>query len=681
MPIGDGVPADIIIGVKPISALLSIALLATLPATAQKRPLRHEDLYTLKRVSGASASPDGKWVIVSVNEPNYDAAKVVTDLWIVPTDGSAQPRRLTASKAAESGVVWSPDSKRIAFSTKREGDEAEQIYTLDMSGGEAQRVTSIAAGASSPDWRPDGKALLFESMIKGPRLAPEKSSARVFDAMPFRYWNAWADGASPHVFVQVLDGSAAVDLLPSSKLDGLYSDSGSSKTLNPIWSPDGQEVIFTAVANREAMMTEEVESHLYRVKAGGQPVQITQKGQSFGSPKFSLDGKWLLASHTRNMEKGRLYSLSRLARIDWVSGAMTLLTDGFDRSVGLIALDQNKTDVVFSAEDNGFTQLFKVPIAGGSPTRLFNVTEGNYSSPFFAGGTLLAMYSSSTQPSEVRRAGGALLTDFNRELLAQLDMPKPEHFFFTARNGKRIHSVIFFPPALDRTKKYPLVIFPHGGPNSMSGDAFSTRWNAHLLTSPGYVLLETNYTGSTGFGEKFADDIERDLLRGPAQELLEAIEEASKLYPFLDKTRQAAIGASYSGYLVNWLNGHSNQFKAFVSHAGAVNNESQYGVNDGGLDRELRMGGPIWEGKGQWMDQSPFRYADNWKTPTLITHGEQDFRVPLGEGLTTFKLLQRKKVPSRLVVFPDEGHWILKGENSKHHMQEVLGWLRKYLDQ
>jgi dipeptidyl aminopeptidase/acylaminoacyl peptidase len=207
----------------------------------------------------------------------------------------------------------------------------------------------------------------------------------------------------------------------------------------------------------------------------------------------------------------------------------------------------------------------------------------------------------------------------------------------------------------------------------MSGDAFTTRWNYHLLTSPGYALLMTNYTGSTGFGEKFADDIERDVLRGPAREILEAVDAVAAKYAYIDKERQCALGASYGGYLMNWLNGHTKHFKCFVNHAGAVNNESQYGANDGGLSREMRMGAPVWTGKGQWMDQSPFRYAAEWKTPTLITQGELDYRVPINESLTTFKILQRQGIPARLMVFPDEGHWILKGENNRHHMMEVLG--------
>jgi dipeptidyl aminopeptidase/acylaminoacyl peptidase len=259
-----------------------------------------------------------------------------------------------------------------------------------------------------------------------------------------------------------------------------------------------------------------------------------------------------------------------------------------------------------------------------------------------AADVIVAKYSASTDPGQIGRLDPAtkkftVLTQFNRDRLAGIHMPAPEHFWFTAKNGKRIHSVLVPPPLIEAGKRYPLVVNPHGGPNSMSADAFSLRWNYHLLTSPGYYLLMTNYTGSTGFGEKFTDDIERDVLRGPALEILEAIDEAAKKHPEIDLTRQAAIGASYGGYLMNWLNGTTTQFRCLVNHAGAVNNESQYGVNDGGLSRELRMGAPIWDtGKGQWFDQSPIRYSSQWKTPMLIT---------------------------------------------QRHMEEVLGWLGEYLQE
>ncbi len=674
-----------------LAILLSTATVAAGQAPTSKRLISHEDVFTMKRTSSPRPSPDGKWVVYTVNEPSYDPTATVSDLWIVPSDGTAVPRRLTSTRRGESGVAWSRDSQRLAFSTRRDGDEADQIYVLSLAGGEAQRVTSIVTGASNPRWRPDNGAILFESLIRSEGRAPERSTARVFERMPIRFWNVWNDGSKPHPFVQLLSGGAAVDWLAGTRLasspgfDGPYVGDAAERSLQAQWSRDGQEIVFAAAVNRDAMMTTDVETHLFRVKAGGEPSRITASGQSFDRPVFSPDGTMVVARHTRTAVAGHVYRVTRLARIEWASGAVQPLTEAFDRSVVDFDVVPDGSAVVFAAEDSGFMQLFRVPLTGGPVKRLFEMREGGYGSPVHAGTTLLAMYGSSTQPAELARVDEArathvLLTDANRERLSQLDLPKPEHFWFTAKDGKPIHSIIFFPPALDRTKRYPLIVNPHGGPNSMSGDIFSTRWNYHLLTSPGYVLLATNYIGSTGFGESFSEDIESDVLRGPARQLLEAADEAIRRYPFIDGTLQAAVGASYGGYLVNWLNGHTDRFRGFVIHAGASNNESQYGVNDGGFERELRMGAAIWEtGKGQWMDQSPFRYADKWKTPALITQGELDFRVPLNESITTFKLLLRRNVPARLVMFPDEGHWIIKGENSRHQMQEVLAWLRTYL--
>ena len=678
---------------RTITAILALAAAAAAQAQPSKRTITHEDVYLMKRTTRPVVSPDGRWIVYNVAEPSYDPAKAASDLWIVAPDGSSPPKRLTATRETESGAAWSPDSRRLAFSARRDGDAAEQIYVIDAAGGEARRITTVATGASGARWRPDGKAVLFESSVK-PSGPADKSTARAFDAMPIRYWNTWLDGSRPHVFVQDVDGGAtASDWLAATKLagmagfDGVYTGDGATRTLQPTWTPDGQEILFAASTNRDAMMRETVSAAIYRMKAGAEPRRVTAPGANVTEPTFSPDGKSLIVKHEKEPANGRLYSLTRLAAIAWPSDgpvAPRVLTGAFDRSVGSFSFTKDSAAVLFDAQDSGFTQLFRLPLAGGAPERLFEVKEGNYGSAAEAGGTIVATYVSSTQPTEIvriePRAGRhTLLTDANRATLDALELPKPEHFWFTAKNGKKIHNVIYFPPRLDRSRKYPLIVNPHGGPNSMDSDTFSTRWNTQLMTSPGYVLLQTNYTGSTGFGEAFADAIERDVLRGPAQEVLEGAAEAIRKYPFIDATRQAAVGASYGGYLMNWFNGHTNQFTCLVIHAGASNNESQYGVNDGGIDRELRMGGPVWEAKGQWMDQSPFRYAAAWKTPALITQGELDFRVPINESITTFKILQRQGVTARLVTFPDEGHWILKGENSRRHLAEILGWLNRYL--
>ena len=666
--------------------ILVLAVAASL--VAQKRAITHEDVWLMKRIGDMALSPDGKQVVFAVTEPSYDPAQQVSDLWIAPTDSSAPPRRLTSTKGGESGAVFSPEGGRIAFTAKREGDEFAQVYVLSFNGGEALRVTSAGADASNPRWRPDGKAVLFESSIGAP--AKTKYNARTFDTFPVRFWNAWLDGSKPTVFVRELTpGVEARDLLNGTKLAaspgfaGLPNPLGGGQSLDATWCPDGSCVVLAAVLNRNETMYAYTESRLFAVPTGGgEPRRLTDSGGSYSSPTFSPDGATMYAIEDRTPRPGRVVSLNRLARWTWPSGKLELATGDWDRSVTSFTIDRDGT-VYIAGEDNGKDHLFRIDKT--KVVQWLTGEQGGFASPRAAGGILVAKHSSSTQPPQIVRADGPdtlerPIAAFDTERLKEIAMTPPEHFWFTAKNGKRIHNLLTRPPNFDVGKKYPLIIFPHGGPAAMSKDDFSTRWNMHYLVSPGYVMLQTNYTGSTGFGEKFADDIERDVLRGPAQEILEAIDVAIQKYPFIDRTRQAALGASYGGYLMNWLNAHTRQFRAMVNHAGAVNNESQYGVNDGGFEREIRMGPPIWERGGQWMDQSPIRYSQSFRTPMLITVGELDFRVPLSESMTTFKLLQRLKVPTRLVVFPEEGHWILRGENNRYHMQQVLGWLKQYLE-
>lgn len=674
-----------------------LLLLAPFSVQAQQHAMTHEDVFLLHRIGAPALSPDGKLAVFSVTEPSYDRAQSVSDLWLVPADGSTPARKLTHTKGGESGAAFSPDGKTLAFSARRDGDEAPQIYLLPLEGGEARRLTTLSTGASSPKFRPDGKAVLFETefqegaanLDEQTKLADEqkarKDTARVYETFPVRFWNAWLEKKEPVLGWQELDG-AIPTIVRVAPLRGSFAG-GITEALNPTWTPDGQGIVFDALANRDHAMYEPTESSLYLVSArGGIPKRLTPAGVSYGNAQFSPDGKTLFALEARTPTAKQIYFVTRLARLtgpDW--SQVQIVSAGWDRSVSSFTVSPDNQSVYVEAEDDGTTKIFRFPANGGSPEVVHAPSVGAVTGLQAAGSVMVGRFSASTDPGQIVRfdpakKSYATLTSFNQERLAQIYLPHPEHFWFTAKNGKKIHSLMVPPPVVEPGKKYPLVVFPHGGPNSMSSDSFSTRWNFHLLASPGYYLLMTNYTGSTGFGEKFADDIERDVLRGPALETLEAITEAAKKYPQMDLTRQCAAGGSYGGYIMNWYNGTTNQFKCLVNHAGAVNNESQYGLNDGGIDRELRMGAPIWEtGKGQWFDQSPIRYAKNWKTPMLVTQGEQDFRVPISESMTTFKLLQRLKVPARFVIFPDEGHWILKGPNSRKHMEEVMGWFKKYL--
>lgn len=659
----------------------------------------------MKRVGAPVVSPNGKWAVTLVTEPSYDPSKTVSDLWIVPLDGSAAARRLTNTASAESGAVFSPDSKRIAFSAQREGDTAPQIYVLPLDGGEAQRVTELSTGASEPRWRPDGKELLFQSNVyPGAKTGEEnrkaaeerkarKYNTRAYEGFPFRYWDHWLDDRKPHIFVQSLtEGASARDLLAGTKFAQLPGFGGveglSSENLEAVWSPDGASIVFTATIDRDRGAWSATSTQIYRLPAaGGEPVAITHGPDSYSHPIFRPDGKVLYASHYVDEAKA-LYSLTRLVMLNWpdAAGEPKFLTPGWDLSVSDIACSADSRHLYVTAEEAGHDRIYIVPANGGTPQRYRGVAEGTYSglaAPATAPG-LVALWGSMIHPEEVfsidpAQPGQRALTGFNVDRAARIDWQPMREFWFTASSGKRIQSLIVYPPGFDPSRKYPLVLFPHGGPHNMTKDQFFVRWNYHLLASPGYILLLTNYTGSTGYGEAFAAAIHKDILRTPAREIEEAADAAIKAFPYIDATRQAAIGASYGGYLMAWFEGNSKRFKCLVDHAGLTDNTSFWGATDGAYYWERRNGGPVWEQKGSWVDQSPATYAANFTTPMLVTQGEHDYRVPINQAFEMYKLLQRRRVPSRLVIFPDASHWVLKGEDSRQHMKEVAAWLERYL--
>ncbi|MEO8500256.1 MAG: prolyl oligopeptidase family serine peptidase, partial [Vicinamibacteria bacterium] len=545
---------------RQASALL-VLLLAPLAVEAQQHAMTHEDVWLLHRIGAPALSPDGKHAVFSATEPSYDSAQNVSDLWIVPTDGSAPAHKLTNTRGGEGGAAFSPDGKTLAFTARRDGDEADQIYLLPLEGGEARRLTNVPTGVSGPKFRPDGKAVLFQATFnqgaanldEQKKLSDEqkarKDTARTYDSFPVRYWNAWLEKKEPMIGWQEVDGKTPT-IVPVAPLRGSF-DGGGGETLNPAWTPDGKSIVFEASANRDHGMYEPTETAIYSVSAsGGTPRRVTPTGTSYSSPEFSPDGQALYALEARTPTQKQIYFVSRLARFsgpDW--SQLTLVTAGWDRSVAGIAFSPDSRQVYVQAEDDGTTKIFRLPANGGAPEVVHAPTFGAVTDIQSEAGVMVGKFAGSTDPGQIVRFDPAkksytALTSFNKERLARIYLPRPEHFWFTAKNGKKIHSIIMPPPVVEPGKKYPIIAFPHGGPNSMSADGFSTRWNSHLLTAPGYYLIMTNYTGSTGFGEKFADDIERDVLRGPALETLEAITEAAKKYPQMDLTRQAAAGGS-----------------------------------------------------------------------------------------------------------------------------------------
>lgn len=701
-----------ILGLRsPRAACSVLAAAAVLCGAAQaaaqaKDPVSHEALWLMPRVGAPAPSPDGQSVVFSVTEPAYDEKEQASDLWIVPAGGSAAPRRLTSTKAAESGVAWSPDSRRLAFVTKRDGDEVNQVYVLDLaSGGEATRLTAISTGAGSPVWRPDGKAILFTSRVypgasddeANRRIADErrkrKHTVRTFETFPIRRWDRWLDDRQLHLFVQTLErGAKATDLLAGTRFvqgsgyGGRDLDTG--EELDAVWAPDGQSIVFVATTMRHASAYATVHTHLFQVPAaGGEPRQLTTDNATYEHPRFRPDGRALYFSVTADHDQ--IYAHERIGSASWPwTGDAHVLTARFDRSVGTWSIAGDGQSIYLTAEDEGLEKLYAVPAGGGDVKLAATPPRGVYTNLAIASSAksavVVANWGSAIDPAEVVRIDPTAgqhrrLTSFASDHAARLDWQPLQHFWFTSSRGRRIHNMIALPSGFDPARKYPLLVVIHGGAANMWRDQITLRWNYHLLARPGYVVLLTNYTGSTGFGEQFARGIQGDPFAGPASELNEAADEAIRRFSFIDGSRQAAAGASYGGHLANWLEATTTRYRCLISHAGLVNSEAQWGTSDAIFHRELMAGGPPWEQNAVWREQNAIRRAGAFSTPMLLSVGENDFRVPINNTLENWSALQRMKVPSRLLVWPNANHWISNGEDSRHFYDEVHAWLARWL--
>jgi dipeptidyl aminopeptidase/acylaminoacyl peptidase len=696
-----------LLSIPLIALLLSTSVLA---APAAKRAPTHEDIWLMKRVGAPKPSPDGRWIIAAVTDPAYDENAQYSDLWLIDATGRHPSRRVTSTRRNESGVSWSADSRRIVFSSQREDDTTSQLYLLDLAGGgDARRLTDLSGGARAPVFSPDGKFVAFTTLVY-PGAVDEaankarieerrkrKWNAHIYDGFPVRSWDRWLDERQTHLAVIALDADGNVTGAPRNLLNGtrLVASRGfagrqtdTGEELDAEFTPDSKSLIFSATTNRDAAAYSFTDSQLFKVDvAGGEPVQLTRGNDSWASPHFTPDGKTLLALIDKRGQF--VYNATRLAALGWPDiGTPNVISAELDRPVGTFAATPDSRTVYFTAEDAGNEKLYSVRVSGGNVGTHFGVGKGSFGNVAIpAAASKLRVYAnweSAASPGEIASVDPATgvtlsLSKFNAARIAELDLPSVENFWFTSSRGKRIHSLVVRPPGFDSAKKYPLFVLIHGGPHSMWRDQFFIRWNYHLIARPGYVLLLTNYSGSTGFGESFAQSIQGDPLKGPADELNEAADAAIKRYSFIDGSRQCAGGASYGGHLSNWLQASTTRYRCLVSHAGLVNLETQWGTSDTIYSREVNMGGPPWEQGAVWREQNPIRYAAKFKTPVLVTVGENDFRVPLNNTLEYWSALQRMRVPSRLIVFPDENHWILKGEDSKLFYSELEAWLGRWL--
>jgi len=694
---------------KSIATILFALLpFAALAADNGLRPVTHDDVWLMKRVDTPAVSPDGRFAVVAVTVPSYEEEGTTSDLWLIDVAGDTEPRRLTATKEAEGAVDWSPDGRRIAFSTKRGKDEVNQVYVLNMDGpGEAVRVTNLSTGANTPKWSPDGSRIAFESRVYPGAVDDEANAAEkkareerkynvsAFEIFPIRQWDRWRDDLQTHLFVQDAEaGAVATDLLAGSDLVSHAGFGGverlSSESLAPVWTPNGAAIVISATTNLDSAAHAPTIHHLYKVPvSGGDIAALTASDDwSCQAAMFSHDGRALYCE--LEVANQHVYNLTEIARFDWdgerAGGAPEIITESFDRSVSGMDLSANGKTVYLTAHDSGRSRVFSVSSRGGVVKALDADSRGRYAGVQVAGRLLVARWESSAVPAEVVRINASTgrltpLSHFNSELAAQLDRPAFREFWFENSNGHQVHSWLALPPAFDESQKYPLVLLIHGGPFSSSLDADHVRWSPHLLASAGYVVLQTDYTGSVGYGVEFSRAIQGTPLKIPGEDLVQAASVAIERYPFIDSDRQAAAGASYGGHLVNWLQATTTHYKALVGHAGLMDLEGQYSSSDTIFHREIMNGGPAWEeGNTIWRQESPAAHAGNFATPILLTIGEKDYRVPVNQTIAAWSYVQRMQVPGKLLVFHDANHWIMKGEEARYYWQQVHEWLAKYLD-
>lgn len=664
----------------------------SLRAQTAKHPITFDDLIRMQRVSQPAISPDGKAVAYTVAVPNLETNRSDTDIWIVPVSGG-DPKQLTRT-GHDSSPQWSPDGKTIAFLSSRKG--ASQIYALSPDGGVAKPLTHISSGVDIVKWSPDGKTLAFTSSVypdckddacnsaRDEQKDKDKVKARVYDHLLFRHWTHWFDGKRSHLFVVSSDGNATPrDLTAGADYDVPPDERGGPDDI--AFAPDGKEICFTAVTDKmEAISTN---GDLFIVPtAGGEPKRVTSNPGFDGNPVYSPDGRFIAyhAQHTPEYESDQwqvmLYDREKQTHIN--------LSERLDRSATNLAWSADSKTIHFQAEDRFLVPIYAMSAKPGAEPKVI-VSDGANGAVNLSGDgrTMVFTRASYTMPAEIFTAAGdgsgvLQITHHNDARVAALELAAPESFWFDGAEGAKVQGMIIRPPNFDAAKKYPLLLLVHGGPQNMWTNSWSYRWNPEVFAAPGYVAVMINFHGSTGYGRKFTDSIRNDWGGRPYVDLMKGVDAVLAKYPFIDGVRMAAAGGSFGGYMVNWMAVHTGRFKAFISHAGIFDKLSMYGSTEELWFEEHDMEGAPWSNAESYRKWSPLTYAEalgKYKTPTLVIGGERDFRVPYTQSLEYFSALQRQGVPSKLVIYPDEGHWILKPLNSKLWHNMFLDWLRTYL--
>lgn len=660
------------------SLLLALALVAA----PEKRPFTIDALLAMPRVASPAVSPDGTQVAFTVANSKADGSGLEAAVWIVPTRGG-EPRRLTVAKERAGTPRFSPDGRRLAFLSNRSG--GSQVHLLDLAGGEAVQATSLATEVGDFIWAPDGKSLLVLSDVDpacGADMACNEKKDKEQEGRPhvatrllYRHWNEWRERKRSHVLRVPLDGGLPVDLTPGDR-DAPPAQRGGIADLTV--SPDGKELLYVIVPDAMEAISTNGDIYAASLTGGGKPRPVAQLPGWDGVPRFAPGGKrlaWL--SQARAGYESDRYRLM-VAGPDAANPRE--LTAGTDLSVQeYFWIGPEK--IQFTAEQEGAVGLWEVAVAGGAPRRLWQGGNIHALDAARDGAVVVGIVDSFTHPPEVVAIEGGkirVLTHFTDAAVATLALGSARPAQAKGKDGATVPGWIVTPPGHKAGERHPAVVLVHGGPQHSWTDDWHYRWNTLLWGSQGWTVIIPNFRGSTGYGMAWQEAIRNNWGDGPFADIM-AFTDMAVASGEADGSRMCAVGASYGGYMVNWINGHTDRFKCLIAHAGDFDVEAAYFDTEELWFPEWEMGGTWFQKREEYARQSPHRFADRWKTPTLVTHGELDFRVAFNQGVSTFTALQRQGIESKFILFPDEGHFVAKPRNAKLFYDQAFEWVRAHV--
>ncbi len=668
-----------------LACLASSMASAASPATNDTHPFGVRDLVAFDRLAEPRVSPNGGQIVFTVSSLDLEANKRRSDLWVVDTDGTGL-RPLLRSDDSESNGTWSPDGRTIYFLSNRGG--SSQVWKMPLGGGDAQSVTSLPLDVGSFVLSHDGTKLAL-SMEVYPGTTPaetrkridddaaSKATGKVYDKLFFRHWDTWADGRRSHVFVMPLSGGDPIDVMKAMDADSPSKPFGGSEEY--VFTPDDKAIVFGArdVGREEAWSTN-FDLFVAPVDGSAAPRNLTAANKAWDAyPTFSPDGKTL--AYAAMKRPGYEADRFRIVLRAWPEGTDRVLTEGWDRSPGELTWSPGGKEIFATADDIGNHALFAIDVASGKARTI--VGKGHVVAPQADGDRIVYLLDSMTGPAEifsVRTDGEDVtrLTGINDARLASVRLGVPEQFSFKGANGDTVYGWIVKPADFDPAKKYPVAFLVHGGPQGSWANDFHYRWNPQTYAGHGYAAVMIDFHGSTGYGQAFTDAINGDWGGKPFEDLKKGLDAALAKYPWMDGDRVAALGASYGGYMINWVAGNwPDRFKTLVVHDGNLDERFAYFATEELWFPEWEHGGTPWDNPQGYAEHNPVDFVKNWKTPMLVIHGGKDYRVVDTGGFASFTALQRMGIPSKFLYFPDENHWVLKPANSILWHDTVLDWL------